>query len=220
MVLDGLLYRAPVGLVVLDARGAIASLNEQAHQIFQSDGAPINGTPLADLFPESQQKLLQRHLGGSRRQKKTASQPIVLERRTAGRKKQLLELRLAVIEGHDEAACWICSVENVTKREQTTSAHERTRRDLERRVTQRTKVLAALNKTLKQEIADHQRSDESLHESRQQLSLALGAAQVGTWVWEVGEDAVTWDDYIHPLFGLEPGTFPGRYADFLDLVHA
>jgi PAS domain S-box-containing protein len=42
---------------------------------------------------------------------------------------------------------------------------------------------------------------------------------VGTWSWNVVENSLVWDDYIHPLFGLEPKTFPGRFEDLLHLAH-
>lgn len=53
----------------------------------------------------------------------------------------------------------------------------------------------------------------------ERLNLALKSSGVGTWSWNVVENSIIWDDFIHPLFGLAPGTFPGRYEDFLRLVH-
>jgi PAS domain S-box-containing protein len=41
---------------------------------------------------------------------------------------------------------------------------------------------------------------------------------VGTWDWNIVENSITWDDFIHPLFGLKPGTFSGGYDAFLALV--
>jgi PAS domain S-box-containing protein len=42
---------------------------------------------------------------------------------------------------------------------------------------------------------------------------------VGTWSWNLVNHSIFWDDYIHPLFGLAPKTFPGRFEDHLALVH-
>ncbi len=58
----------------------------------------------------------------------------------------------------------------------------------------------------------------ALRESEERLNLALKSSGVGTWSWNVVENRIIWDDYIHPLFGLEPGTFPGAYEDFLRLL--
>ncbi len=51
------------------------------------------------------------------------------------------------------------------------------------------------------------------------LDLALKAAGMGAWEWDVLEDSMEWDARMHQLFGLEPGGFGGRYDDFLALVH-
>src|SRR5205809_743054 len=61
--------------------------------------------------------------------------------------------------------------------------------------------------------------DRALRESEERLHLALMSSGVGTWSWNVVENSLVWDDYIHPLFGLEPKTFPGRFEDLLHLVH-
>src|SRR6202012_1482170 len=49
--------------------------------------------------------------------------------------------------------------------------------------------------------------------------LALAAARMGTWDWEIEPQRMTWDRQMHMLFGLEPDTFGGRDVDFLDLLH-
>src|SRR5207247_8028330 len=61
--------------------------------------------------------------------------------------------------------------------------------------------------------------DRALRESEERLNLALMASGIGTWSWNVVDDLNSWDDYMHPLFGLEPKTFSGRSEDLLRLVH-
>ena len=54
---------------------------------------------------------------------------------------------------------------------------------------------------------------------QQRLSLALSSAGMGTWDWKVATDVIGWDEGMHVLFGLAPGTFKGSYEDFLGLIH-
>jgi len=68
------------------------------------------------------------------------------------------------------------------------------------------------------ELRVQQRTAE-LRMSTERLDLALRSSGVGTWDWSVVENSIIWDDFIHPLFGLEPGSFPGRYEAFLALLH-
>ncbi len=63
------------------------------------------------------------------------------------------------------------------------------------------------------------RGDSPPHE-QVRLDLALAAARMGAWDWELEPSKMTWDRQMHVLFGLEPGTFGGRDTDLLDLVHS
>jgi PAS domain S-box-containing protein len=51
------------------------------------------------------------------------------------------------------------------------------------------------------------------------LNLALSSAEMGTWDWDVPADAIWWDERMHALFGLAPGTFKGSYEAFLGSIH-
>ena len=49
--------------------------------------------------------------------------------------------------------------------------------------------------------------------------LALEAAGVGTWDWDVATGIIFWDDCSHRLFGLPPGRFSGRREEMEKLIH-
>lgn len=72
---------------------------------------------------------------------------------------------------------------------------------------------------ISRDITDRKLAEAALQESDERLNLALRSSGVGTWNWDIVANRLVWDDYIHPLFGLEPGTFPGRHEDFLRLIH-
>lgn len=69
------------------------------------------------------------------------------------------------------------------------------------------------------DITEIKRMHELLQESEERFSLALSSAEAGTWSWDVPRNLVVWDDYMHYLFGLRPGSFPGQEEAFLNLVH-
>jgi PAS domain S-box-containing protein len=58
-----------------------------------------------------------------------------------------------------------------------------------------------------------------LKEREERLSLALKSANAGTWNWDIKNDVIIWDEYMHHLFGLKPGSFPGYYEAALNLIH-
>ncbi len=52
-----------------------------------------------------------------------------------------------------------------------------------------------------------------------QLRMALEAARMGTWDWDLQNNRITWSDNLEALFGFEKGTFDGTYEAFINRVH-
>ncbi len=69
------------------------------------------------------------------------------------------------------------------------------------------------------DVTDRRRAEEAARESEERLNLALKSSRVGTWSRDLVTGNIFWDDYLHPLFGLEPGGFTGCYEDFLGMLH-
>ncbi|HVM39820.1 MAG TPA: GAF domain-containing protein, partial [Acidimicrobiia bacterium] len=51
------------------------------------------------------------------------------------------------------------------------------------------------------------------------LSLALDAARMGTWEWDVAAGTVRWSDTLEHIYGFEPGSFPGTFEAYIERVH-
>ncbi len=96
---------------------------------------------------------------------------------------------------------------------------QRLNADLEQRVALRTTELAQAIEELRKEIAERQRVETDLLESRERLQLALSAAQAGVWVWNIDANQITWSDENYRLIGLQPGSLKPRYNDWLDRIH-
>lgn len=60
---------------------------------------------------------------------------------------------------------------------------------------------------------------ESLRGSEERLRLAVDAAQMGLWEWDMLSNRVSWDAKKHDVFGLAYGSFAGTKEAFFDLVH-
>ena len=63
------------------------------------------------------------------------------------------------------------------------------------------------------------RAQEEVQESEKRLQLALDAAQMGTWEWNVVTDRAVWSDTSRQIFGIESATDNLTLDEFLRLVH-
>lgn len=69
------------------------------------------------------------------------------------------------------------------------------------------------------DITERKQVEERLRQSEEQLRLALEAAQMGFWDWNVEMGKITWSSNLERLFGLTPGIFDGNFETFLRMVH-
>jgi two-component system CheB/CheR fusion protein len=76
----------------------------------------------------------------------------------------------------------------------------------------------ALAKILR-DFTDRMLAEQSVWESEERLRVALAAARMGTWRWDIPADGWTLDESLRELFGLEPGAKVGTKEDFLGLIH-
>ena len=69
------------------------------------------------------------------------------------------------------------------------------------------------------DITSRRRAEADLHENEERLRLALDAARMGTYDWDVASDRVTWSRGHEQLWGYAPGEFSGTFAGFAERVH-
>ena len=62
-------------------------------------------------------------------------------------------------------------------------------------------------------------SEAALKASETRLRLALNAAQMGVWDWDVETGSVSWSEEVESIFGLDAGCFGGTYEAYLNCIH-
>lgn len=45
-------------------------------------------------------------------------------------------------------------------------------------------------------------------------------ARMGSWEWDIATNSVTWSAGVYEIFGIDPATFSGTYADYMERVHS
>jgi PAS domain S-box-containing protein len=69
------------------------------------------------------------------------------------------------------------------------------------------------------DVTDERRQAAALRASEERLRLALTAARMGTWTWDVAADRQTRDPHLNRLLGLDPVETVGPMDEFFARVH-
>ena len=73
--------------------------------------------------------------------------------------------------------------------------------------------------SIKRDVTDRKQAEAALARSQERLQLALTAARMGTWHYDLSSDTLSWDDNLKHLYGLEPQAPIQTRDDFLQRVH-
>ncbi len=55
--------------------------------------------------------------------------------------------------------------------------------------------------------------------SEQRLALAVQAARLGSWTWDMASGETRWDERLEEMHGLPPGGFGGTFEDWVAALH-
>jgi two-component system cell cycle sensor histidine kinase/response regulator CckA len=69
------------------------------------------------------------------------------------------------------------------------------------------------------DITARKESEQALRDSEERLRMALDGGQIGTWDWDLRNDAVRWGGHAARVFNVMPGSAPLRFEAFLGMVH-
>ncbi len=69
------------------------------------------------------------------------------------------------------------------------------------------------------DVTERKQVENALRENQKRLTLALDAARMGSWDWDLQTNQVMWTPYHEMIFGYEPGNPQRTYQDWVNGVH-
>jgi PAS domain S-box-containing protein len=114
---------------------------------------------------------------------------------------------------------FVVTFRNITSQKEMEEELRKIKDDLERRIQRRTAELNIANRLLHDEVVERERIEEILIQSESHLRLALNAANMGTWEWDVMNDQMSYSPQAEVILGLEPNSFAGSCLASLELIH-
>ena len=69
------------------------------------------------------------------------------------------------------------------------------------------------------DVTDRKKAEVALREGEERLRLALDAAQMGTFDWDIPRNAIAWSRWHEKLWGFAPGEFDGTYDALQSRIH-
>lgn len=68
-------------------------------------------------------------------------------------------------------------------------------------------------------ITDRKQAEEEITHAKEKLELAIAAASMGVWDWDVKNNILVWDDSLYELFGVKREDFSGAYDAWAKTLH-
>lgn len=69
------------------------------------------------------------------------------------------------------------------------------------------------------DITERKLAEEALLKSEERLNLALRAANIGTWDWDIQKNKLVWDDSMYTLYGIRKDEFNGAFDAWARTIH-
>jgi PAS domain S-box-containing protein len=69
------------------------------------------------------------------------------------------------------------------------------------------------------DITEHKQAEHALQLSQERLQIAVSAANLGMWFWDIESDTLIWTERCKALFGLPLDDSAITYTDFIEVLH-
>ncbi|HEY6951100.1 MAG TPA: PAS domain S-box protein [Bacteroidota bacterium] len=72
---------------------------------------------------------------------------------------------------------------------------------------------------ISRDITERNIANERIREHEKQLAEAQQLAHIGSWIWDVVSNRISWSEEMCRIYGIAPNGFDGQYERYLDFIH-
>jgi PAS domain S-box-containing protein len=205
------------GIVTLDAEGRLNSWSRGAERLFGYTEDDVIGQPVEILFTPEERGIAV----AEREMRQARAEGRVMEERFYTRKDgtRFFGSGVMTVLRDDGAGGYAKITRDLTERRRAADALTRANDELEAKVLERTKQLAAANVELLQEIDERAETESKLRRSETYLADGQRLSHVGSGSWNVRTGQVFWSEETYRIYGFEPGTVAPSGELFFNIVH-
>ena len=109
--------------------------------------------------------------------------------------------------------------QDITRIERLLKRLRKARTNLKNTVDKRTEQLSQTIQSLMSEVKERLQTETELKKNQQRLNEAQRIAHIGSWEWDLADNALWWSDQVYVIWGLSPDSFVPSYDRFLASVH-
>ena len=202
---------APVMIWLADAEGECTFFNQTWLKFTgRSLTQELQGSWTESILPADLEQYLDLRINAIKARKNFSLEYRL--RRRDGEYRWILEKGVPRFTPNGELLGYIGSCIDITQRKQVEARLQKLNEELEIKVQERTQELQQTVERLAEEIVKHCYTET-------QLTIALEAAFMGTWDWNLQTNQVKWSPRTESIFGLAPGSFPGTQEAFINCIH-
>ncbi|MFB2833071.1 PAS domain-containing protein [Floridanema evergladense] len=202
---------APVLIWLADAEGESTFFNKTWLKFTgRSLTQELQGSWTESILPADLEQYLDRRINTIKARKQFSLEYRL--RRRDGEYRWILEKGVPRLTPNGELLGYIGSCIDITQQKQVEVKLQKLNEELEIKVQERTQELQQTVERLAEEIVKRCHTET-------QLTIALEAALMGTWDWNLQTNQVKWSPRTESIFGLAPGSFPGTQEAFINCIH-
>ncbi|MBI4243594.1 MAG: MASE1 domain-containing protein [Planctomycetes bacterium] len=210
-----IVQHAPVKIIICDNEGKIVFINHELFGISVADHLDQN---ICKHVDPAFQQIVQHSINKVFRTEKAVELEFKAKDSINAAAMSYYYARIGPVKFNGITNSAVLFIVDITKRKYAEEMLMTAQAELEHRVVERTRKFMIANESLKNEIIERKKIEETLQRNQHRLKEAEFIAHVGSWEWDIQRNIVTWSDTLFEMFGYKPQSLQITFDKVMESV--